>query len=289
MKVLVLGLAKSGTTALAYKIHEALGAHAALNFEPGKGAGAEDLELHRELTAAAGSLVTKNLVFPTTETRWDAIFDNAARYDRAVWIARDPRDIIISNFFYHWFGGHKAERAKFEEALARTRRKESDPDAVPFIDLVAGTMTENRAQLAAWQSSWYDILAGAAEGIASRMIVFRYEDLVDSRFDDLNAALGLELAGETRVPEKHQRVARTRGYGNWRRWFTAEDVEFFRPILSRYLAIMGYDPDDWALEPVDRLPSAEGSGYMEKLYTRRDKPAAASLMRRVAARIRSLR
>ena len=73
------------------------------------------------------------------------------------------------------------------------------------------------------------------------------------------------MSGAVVVPDEHRRVARTRGYGNWRRWFTEEDVEFFRPVISEFLDIMGYDPSDWELTPVDRLPAEEGSGYMERL------------------------
>ncbi len=287
MRVLVLGLAKSGTTALAYKIHEALGRDAALHFEPGKTTGAEDTALHARLTAAPGSMITKNLVFPTDETRWHDVFANADRYDRAIWIVRDPRDIIISNFFYHWYG-HHSTREKFEEALARTRRKESDPTGTPFVDLVAGTMTDSREQLAAWQSNWYGILGRAAAGIRSHLHVLRYEDFVDGRLDAVSAYLGLELAGDATVPDEHRRVARTRGYDNWRRWFTAEDVDFFRPIVSDFLRTMGYDADDWTLVPMSSLPADEGSGYMKKLRENRASAPARSLLRRAAARLASL-
>jgi hypothetical protein len=289
MKVLILGLAKSGTTALAYKIHKALGPDAELNFEPGKTTGAEDLSLHEKITGSSQSLVTKNLIFPTTETRWDDIFANSERYDRAIWIVRDPRDIIISNFFYHWFQGHKTTEEKFRTALQRTRRKEADPGGTPFIDLVAGTMTENREQLGAWQRSWYGILADAAPGIRRHMHVLRYEDFVDAHFDALNSYLGLDLWGATEVPDEHQRVVRTRAYDNWRRWFTDEDVAFFKPILSQFLHTMGYDKDDWGLTQVENLPAEEGSRYMEKLYNSRPRARPGSMLRRVLSKIGVLR
>ena len=289
MKILVLGLAKSGTTALAYKLQEALGG-AQLHFEPGKTTGAEDVRLHEGIVADSQSAVTKNLVFPTTETHWDDIFAIADRYDRAIWIVRDPRDIIISNFFYHWFQGHRATREKYTLALTRTRRKQHEPAGTPFIDLISGTMTENREQLAAWQNSWYSILLGAAGDIKQHMHILRYEDFVDARFGQLNDYLGLELRGETTVPSEHQRVVRTRAHGNWRRWFTEVDVEFFRPILSDFLECFGYDPDDWELTPVDHLPASEGSEYMEKLYNKTSRGGASrSLIGRIVDRLKRSR
>ncbi len=281
MKILILGLAKSGTTALAYKIHESLGSTAKLHFEPGKIGGAEDSTLHDGIIADNRSCVTKNLIFPTNETRWDEIFSNVHKYDRAVWIVRDPRDIIISNFFYHWFQGHKAAREKFNTALERTLRKEAKPACIPFIDLVSGTMTENRAQLEAWQNSWYDILSRASDQIIGQMHVLKYEDFVDENFSRLNEYLGLALTGATRVPDEHRRVVRTRSYGNWRRWFTSEDVEFFRPILQDFLDKMGYDASDWKLENPESLTREEGSEYRQKTFNRKSRNTTAPLLIRI--------
>ncbi|GJL81055.1 MAG: hypothetical protein DHS20C01_06890 [marine bacterium B5-7] len=288
MKILILGLAKSGTTALAYKIHAALGLNARLEFEPDTASGAENLSLHDDITSIDDPVVTKNLIFPTNQMNWDNIFANVAKYDRAIWIARDPRDIIISNFFYHWFQGHKAKPEAYRLALARTRAKESNPAGTPFVDLVAGTMTDNRAQLEAWQRSWYDILTGVADRISANMYVLRYEDFVDERFGELNQYLGLSLEGDTEVADEHRRVVRTRGYDNWRRWFTDEDIKFFRPILSEYLNTMGYDANDWALESPDRLPAAQGSEYMEKLRSKDARKSRRPLSSRIKSKITAI-
>jgi len=285
MKVLILGLNKSGTTALAYKLQEALGQGTALHFEPGRVGGAEDEKIHRDIVAKPGAAVTKNLIFPSTETNWGSVFSNADLYDRAIWIVRDPRDIIISNFFYHWFQGHKAAPEKFQLALQRTSDKEQEPARYAFIDLVCGTMTEGRAQLEAWQRSWYDILDKAAPGIVKHTRVYKYEDFVAQNFAPIKDYLGLAIQGETEVPDEHQRVVRTRSFDNWRRWFTDEDVDFFRPILSEFLATMGYDPDDWRLEYPQSLPSAEGSDYMTKLYEKKVPGSGSKLMRRIRAKL----
>ncbi|MFT5113327.1 MAG: hypothetical protein ACI8P9_002656 [Parasphingorhabdus sp.] len=294
MKVLILGLAKSGTTALAYKIHESMPDGAELEFEPGKTKGAEDLQLHNRITASNRPVVTKNLIYPDQQTRWQEIWANVAKYDRAIWIVRDPRDILISNFFYHWYQGYQVDKQAFELALKRTQQKEQSPSSMAFIDLVAGTMTKDRDQLQAWQQSWYDILNGAAETIQQRMHILKYEDFVDGRVDGLSEYLGISIEGETEVPDEHKRVIRTRGYDNWRRWFTNEDVEFFTPLISSFLQRMGYDHEDWKLIPCDTLPSAEGSEYMQDMFKRGRGTARSSkswlrrFARRVKAKLQSL-
>jgi len=106
--------------------------------------------------------------------------------------------------------------------------------------------------------------------------------VVDGRLDAVNDYLGLTLAGDVAVPDEHRRVVRTRGYDNWRRWFTEEDVAFFRPIISEFLDTMGYDADDWALTPVEQLSAEEGSAYMKSLRENRPRLPARSLLRRVA-------
>jgi hypothetical protein len=129
-------------------------------------------------------------------------------------------------------------------------------------------MTENLDQLQGWQQSWYKILNNAAPQIISHLHVLKYEDFIDKRLDGLSTYLGIKLDGDTEVAAQHQRVVRTRAYGNWRRWFTEQDVEFFKPIIADFLRTMGYNSDDWRLEKVTQLASSEGSDYMKKLNTR---------------------
>ena len=80
----------------------------------------------------------------------------------------------------------------------------------------------------------------------------RYEDFVDGRVGGLAEYLEVPLT-ETHSGGRSwlDHISRSRTYGAWRHWFTAADVDAYRPILAGYLAAMGYD-DEWALaaEPV---------------------------------------
>ena len=147
-------------------------------------------------------------------------------------------------------------------------QKEHDPSSIPFYRLVADTMTDGEEALANWQTSTYGYLNAQADNINRYCHVFHYEDMINNRMDDLNRYLGFTVSNEVEIDNARKRIVRSKAYDNWRRWFTGEDVKFFKPLLSEYLATMGYDSDDWNLVEVNRLPAVEGSEYMQRLHDR---------------------
>jgi hypothetical protein len=100
------------------------------------------------------------------------------------------------------------------------------------------------------------------------LAVFRYEQLVDSRFDALEAALGMPLGGSAAVPPALNRVVRTKGYGAWRDWFTPEDVASLRPAMQPFLDRY-YPSADWDLSPSASLDADDGSRYVERIIDER--------------------
>lgn len=281
-KILLLGLNRSGTTALAYRVFEAVAGRKILAFEPKTLSGAEDRSFHQGLIKKPQAIVTKCLIYPTNKTDWESIYANADLYAHSLWVARDPRDVIISSFFYHWYNKHGAADDLYQTALSRVRQKEQHPTETSFLDVVAGTLTKDRDQLADWQGSWYDHLNYQFDSIEQHLDVVHYEDIVAQNTARLDAATGLNTGNDFSVPQSRQRVARTRSSGNWRYWFTEEDVEFFRPLFTSYLARAGYEADDWKLEPVDRIASSEASDYMSKIRASNRLKRAVTLARQSA-------
>jgi hypothetical protein len=269
MKVLVLGLPKSGTTILAYRVFDALpGRWKKLYFERGRLRGAEDTAFHQRVCRGSRNVVSKNLVNPDAHTDWDAIFGSIACYDRSIWIARDPRDVLVSTFFYYWFRRHRVPAERYRKALTLTKEKERAPASLPFFRLVSDTMTGGEAPLAQWQQDTYGRLAQQAGRLAEQCQVLRYEDLIDGRLAELNDYLGVVVENRKEVPGRRRRVVRSRGYGDWRQWFTSEDIEFFQPMYAGYLQAMGYEAENWRLANPATLPSSSGSGYMQSLRRR---------------------
>jgi hypothetical protein len=55
---------------------------------------------------------------------------------------------------------------------------------------------------------------------------------------------------------------RSATYGEWRHWFVASDIDFFRPMFKTYMDTFGYD-DDWTLAADPVIPRETASGYVE--------------------------
>jgi len=95
-QVLVVGLPKSGTSILCYKIAGGL-PNAHLCFEPRNEETLFDSYFHYKLTQKHPKLVTKCLFLPHVTNRIAIV---SKLYEKKVWIYRDLRDRIISSFFF---------------------------------------------------------------------------------------------------------------------------------------------------------------------------------------------
>ncbi len=80
-------------------------------------------------------------------------------------------------------------------------------------------------------------------------------------------------------------MTRTRGYGDWKNWFTAEDVAFFRPLLDDYVRLAGL-PDDWELAATPTVPPEFASAYVRRIVDekRHERSRAVDATHRRAAR-----
>jgi hypothetical protein len=63
-------------------------------------------------------------------------------------------------------------------------------------------------------------------------------------------------------------VTRTKNYGAWRHWFTAEDVEYLRPVLQPFLDRY-YAEADWELSASPSISAEYGSLYIERIVNDR--------------------
>lgn len=90
---------------------------------------------------------------------------------------------------------------------------------------------------------------------------------------DLNQYLGFDIAKDTTatttaVDQKKAftRTARSMTYGNWKNWFTQDDVIFFRPLLENSLQKLGYMVDDWSINSPQTIDPQTSSQYMIKIF-----------------------
>ena len=233
MKILILGTGKTGTTAMVYKVSGGLpNCHAFSGGHPGKHVGNFENAVYKH----------------TYDERKGKSFDTfqehlkKEHYDRKIWMARDPRDAAVSRMLYRWHRGYDGRKQQFEKHLELVLKKEQDPLSVPFYEICRysghqGSCPRTVAAVVEEESHRYQQMSEFVKGLGEDWILFTFEDMVANKFDALNEYLGFEVQSDANVPSTSgkAKVIRKKDSGDWRLWFTAEDVELFK---SSYLPYM---------------------------------------------------
>jgi hypothetical protein len=262
MRVFILGVGKSGTTALVYKLAGGLpNCKAFSGGEPGKYLGDYENAVYKhtyeERKGKSFRLFTEHL--------------RKEHYDKKIWMARDPRDVAVSRMLYRWHKGNVASRKQYRAHLDLVLKKEQDPGSVPFhvICRYAGhngwPMTTE--QVVEQERVRYERMHDFVKSLEDNWFLFKFEDMVDSKTDAINDYLGFQVQDKAEVPKSSgkSKVVRKKSYGDWRDWFTEEDVELFKPAYTPYMALIGYDCDDWTLNPNPVIDPQFSSQYMMSL------------------------
>jgi len=163
------------------------------------------------------------------------------------------------------------KRKQYEAHLSRVLKNEQDPGSVPFYEICRFSGYKG------WPRDKDDIfreeqvrcqrMRDFVKSLGDGWFLFRYEEMVDKKFDALNAYLGFQIGADTEVPSGtgKEKAVRKKAYGDWRHWFTEEDVEFFKPAYTPYMEAVGYDCDDWNLNPEPVIEPEFSSDYMQSL------------------------
>lgn len=267
MNVLVFGQGKSGTTVIAKTIQHSLPG-AVFLMEP---------KTEEELTRPGAVHTVVKILHGQWQQNLSGLTnvlrnDSSARFDRIVKIIRDPRDQAISSFLYNFFTLSQPGAAtdeQLDEIVELVRAKERTPQTISFASLCDGVnrIMRWRGYSSAWlmaksgqvtnHAFWHFLLSLGDTGH-----LLRYESFIRGELQRLEAYLGLKLSTRREVGS-YERTRRSASAGNWREFFTAEDVEILRPLTSDLLEEMGYL--DWELRPVEGLNPEYFSGYLARL------------------------
>jgi hypothetical protein len=172
----------------------------------------------------------------------DTTHEFLPRFDRRIFILRDPRDNVISRLVYYAGTRLKtAEPALREAVLEKFRAKERDPESVSVLELFQAVDAlmgghdgaRHARRIACRPSSFF---ADGDKGF----LRLRYEDFVDGRLEGLAHYVGFEIQPDSETAPRLRRVSRTRSHGYWRSWFTDEDHDFFVTAAEEDLRRMGY-------------------------------------------------
>jgi hypothetical protein len=250
VRIVIVGIGKSGTTALLYAVHAAMPSQTPVIFEP-----------RTSFAVTSPDVAAKILIDP----RFPMEAGVFHQFDRIVLLVRDPRDIFVSKALYRTRGSvaMQSDPGKLAQYVALLREKEADPRAVPLarINALFDALTEAATTA---DEAMVQLLDGVVAFHQSfpQAFVYKYESMVAGDFHALGQHLALDPASLVpRVPAELQRVVRTRRAGNWRDWLTPEDVAHYRPMFAPFMARYGY-PDEWALNDRPAIHADECSEYV---------------------------
>ena len=262
MKVLILGTGKTGTTVMVYKVSGGLpNCHAFSGGRPGKYVGGYENAVYKH----------------TYEERKGKSFEvfkehlNKEHYDRKIWMARDPRDAAVSRMLYQWHKGFEGKKEQYEAHLDLVLKKEKDPPSIPFSEICRYTghngWPRTVDQVVEEEQHRYQQMVKFVGDLGSDWFLFTFEDMVANKFDALNNYLGFEVQADASVPSTSgkAKVIRKKSTGDWRHWFTKEDVEIFKPAFTPYMELIGYDCNDWSPSPNPVIEPEYSSIYMQNL------------------------
>lgn len=262
-KIVVLGIGKSGTTALFHAIRESVPEEYVKIFEPN-----HLFQIKEQCTNSSGMvskiLVSSNSIFIMALPLLSQYIGNY--FSHTVLIVRDPRDIFVSGFLYT--GGYGITWKKEIEEILKVYQllcqKEKAPSSLSMLKMMQS--------LPVYKST-YQIELHLSCMIGLSMLhnvhVMKYEDFVENKLDGLSNYLGITINGNVQVPEYHQRVTRTRSFGSWRHWFTEEDCEYLKIVSKPFMEHFGYNYEDWQLSPDPVISPEHCSQYFLRIVNER--------------------
>ena len=286
MKIFILGTGKSGTTALLYKVAGGLSnCHAFSGGRPGKYVGNYE------------NAVYKHTYDERKGKRFDLYIDHLKQehYDRKIWMARDPRDAAVSRMLYRWHRGYLGHKKQFKAHFDLVLKKEQDPQSVSFHEICLYTgynvWPRSADEVVEEERVRNQNMADFIKKLGDDWFIFRHEDMVDKKFDALNDYLGFETAIHAEVPtgSGKEKVVRKKAYGDWRHWFTAQDVMILKPAYKPYMGAVGYDLDDWNLSPEPLIEAQFSSEYMRSLTLKAKKNIIMRYFDNISQRFRKQR
>lgn len=253
MRSLIVAPAKTGSTALEHMLIQAQG----------------NAQIFHEEPASALHNLPENCVAKIVFDNEDphTITELARQFDRKILVLRDPRDSLLSRVLYSVANAPKllADDAFMDTLLSSVSAKQAQPQAHDFLDIVRLLQPDLTSFINTRQTQMQNYLNFAAT--ASDWQVVYYEDMVAGNLRGLQRYLGLQLS-EAKLRPECEMVARSKTSGNWKHWFTAQDVATLRPIFEAQLLAAGYE-NDWELAAQPAIAAEHAQGYLLNLIQKR--------------------
>ncbi len=251
--VLVLSLPKSGSSMVFQSLCEAFPDHPT-NME--RLADVQASQIMR-------GMVCKQVFQRAAEVRRQR--DKIVWFDRIVTLVRDPRDRLVSAMLYAAYDAVCTPSNPLVTMLpALVARKERMPSAVSCFEICRTLGGNRQGSPEMGSDAEYAGILAETKSLNRPLLSLKYEQLLtDEGWERLTGLIGYPVPPPRRVTPVTQRVRRSARSGDWRHWFTPEDVEVFRPLFADMINRLGYDPD-WTLASPQQLDPQYGSEFVRQ-------------------------
>jgi len=241
MQILITGIGRTGTTGLFSKVKNSLPENNQFLHEP------------KVVNSLGKNCLVKLNIFRVMEN------PILLTIPKKILLIRDQRDRIISSLLFGLFQTWEGKEKRLFKVLDLLKQKESSPESLSVLKLHEHLHPnwDLRNQAKKYCKG---LIKFSRE---QKVLVYYYEEFVKQNFKPLEDYLGLPLSGSSDLG-KRKYVLRTGSSGDWGNWFCKEDIDFFRPLLQKYMEIFGYE-DNWNLKSPQRIPPEVASDYVLKI------------------------
>jgi len=251
LKVCILAMAKSGSTALFQAIRTRMSGEVVERFEPKT---LDDVRGYKR----EQQVLTKVMPLSRDDAgNWEEGFRH---FDHRLVLVRDPRDLILSGMFFKPQGEKSTlwhDDDQLDGLIRRLKMKIDAPEAHNMFGEVMDDFSANRSAKIA--TNYQKLQEQIRDG--GRLIM--YDDLVTGNLDSLWQDLRLPRE-PLKSDNRWNHVPRTKASGNWRRWIRAADVATLRPHVDPVLQMFEGLDQNWDLAKSPLLTPAESIDYIVK-------------------------
>ncbi|OIJ18525.1 hypothetical protein BKP45_13240 [Anaerobacillus alkalidiazotrophicus] len=263
MNILVVGKPKTGTTVISKNIQNSI-PNASYYLEPSN----ERFFLSYPPENGNKLNVVKVLYEQYTKDILQKVINNdyPFKFDKIIFIIRDPRDEFISSLMYWIFNYIRTVKepklSHIKEWQELVKQKEINPGSISAVQLNEKVVEISNRNFLQYQILFFKDYYNFLQKLSTNHYILRYEDFIQYKIGSLEKYLGFSLLSSRDVGHL-KRTNRSGNYNNWKTFFTDQDIKFFRHHLEKEMANVGYT--DFQLTPVNKLNEQHFSIYLNNL------------------------
>ena len=256
--ILIVSMARCGSSAILELIKNSCEKESNTFFEP-----TEEIIRSQILTCCNGKsrTIVKVILRPYLK------YEKNVRgfFPRTIGLTRDPRDNLISRLFFRLISDpFKINQQIYEKIIPVLEKKIENPNSISVVQIfrimeesgLMEKMIDKRVEenLSLFMD-WHNRNLSA--------FIFSYEKFVLGDFTDLSDYLELAIEHIRDLKVDRPEIKRAGKFGEWKNWFTSEDVAFFKPRMEKFMRKYCY-PLDWQLPDDQKIDPVTSIDYIKR-------------------------